>query len=252
MRGPTRTFAAGLLTAALAGCGGPGGPGGGEGTTPVARGPEPCPTAGELRLGRVCWNPAGSRWHLTAMAPGGEYAFDVELLAQNRLRSTDHPAASPATDEWYVEGNTLRFFLQNRFVEYRADMTNGTVMIGDASNVRGDSWEWRGDRMQVGGGCHPDEAQRDEVCINLAGTQWTVRTPSGERVIHFEAGGALLTDQGGPTEGNRWTQQGPQLSFTLDGAEYTATIESADALSGSVGGGQWSATPVPLYPPPMH
>ncbi|UJR80152.1 hypothetical protein [Sandaracinus amylolyticus] len=213
---------------------------------------EPCQTTGELRLGRVCWNPTGSRWHLTAMAPGGEYAFDVELLAANRLRSTDHPAASPATDEWYVDGNTIRMFLQNRFVEYRADVSNGTVIVGDAQNVRGETWQWRGDRMQVGGGCHPDETQQAETCINLAGTQWTLQTSSGERVIHFEAGGALLTDQGAISERNRWSQQGAQLQFSLDGVEYTATVERGDALSGTAGGAQWSATPVQLFAPPMH
>src|SRR5688572_15589483 len=86
----------------LVGCGGGAATGGG-GTTVAGHQPDPCPTAGEIRLGRVCWNPTGSRWHLTALAPGGEYAFDVELLPANRLRATDHPAAGPSTDEWFVD-----------------------------------------------------------------------------------------------------------------------------------------------------
>jgi hypothetical protein len=251
LRGLTRTLViVGLVVASLAGCGGAAA-GGGGGTT-VAGGPEPCPNANELRLGRVCWNPTGSRWHLTAMAPGGEYAIDVELLPANRLRATDHPAAAAATDEWYVDGNSLRFFLQNRFVEYRADVTNGTVIVGEAQNVRGEGWSWRGDRMQIGGGCHPDEAPSGETCIALAGTQWRLRGPSGERVIHFEAGGVLLTDGSAASEANRWSQEGAQLTFTLDGVEHTARVESAERLSGAAGSAQWTAEPIPLYPPPMH
>ncbi|MDQ3032415.1 MAG: hypothetical protein M3Y87_08375 [Myxococcota bacterium] len=250
MRGPTRTLIGLFFVVSLVGCGGAAGAGGG-GTT-AAQAPDPCPADNEVRLGRICWNPTGSRWHLTAQAPGGEYAFDVELLPANRLRSTDHPAATAATDEWFVDGNSLRLFLQDRFVEYRADLTNGTVMVGEAQNVRGEGWSWRGDRMQLGGGCHPGEAVSGETCITLAGTQWRLRGPGGERVIHFEHEGQLLTDQGAPVEAHRWTQEGDQLRFTLDGVEYTAPIESAERLSGTANGAQWSAELVPLYPPPMH
>lgn len=251
MRG--RTPACGLVFVALtslAGCGGGGA--NGEGTTLVAGGPDPCPTAGELRLGRVCWNPTGSRWHVTAMAPGGEYAFDLELLPANRLRATDHPAANAATDEWFVDGNSLRLFLQNRFVEYRADLSNGTVMIGEAQNVRGEGWSWRGDRMQISGGCQPDEAPSGETCITMAGTQWILRGPAGERVIHFEPEGRLLTDQGAPVAANRWSQQGDQLTFTLDGVEHTARVDGVAQLRGTASGGEWTAEPVPLYPPPIR
>lgn len=251
MRGPlVAKLALGLVLSSLGGCGG--GAANGEGTTPSAQGPEPCPTAGEVRLGRVCWNPTGSRWHVTAMAPGGEYAFDLELLPANRLRSTDHPAATAATDEWFVDGNSLRFFLQNRFVEYRADLSNGTVVVGDAQNVRGEGWSWRGDRMQLGGGCQPDEAPSGDTCITMAGTQWLLRSPAGERVIHFEPEGGLLTDQGPPVPANRWSQQGDRLQFTFEGVEHTARVESAERLRGTAGGAEWTAEPVLLYPPPIH
>ena len=186
------------------------------------------------------------------MAPGGEYAFDVELLPANRLRATDHPAAAAATDEWYVDGNSLRLFLQNRFVEYRADVTNGTVVVGEAQNVRGEGWTWRGDRMQIGGGCHPEEAPAGETCITVAGTQWQLRGPGGERVIHFESEGVLLTDSSAPSKASRWSQQGDQLRFTIDDVEHTARVEHADRLAGTAGGAQWTAELLPLYPPPMH
>lgn len=247
---------AGALVVLGGGCGG-GTAAGGGGTTPRADGPEPCADASQVRLGRICWDPTGSRWHLTAQAPGGEYAFDVELLHDNRLRSTDHLAASPATDEWFVDGNVLRLFLQNRFVEYRADLTNGTVIVGEAQNVRGDAWSWRGDRMQLGGGCHETEValtdEAGETCMTVAGTIWRVRTDGGEHVVQFAPGGALLVDDRPADEAARWSQEGARLRFTLGGAEHTATIDGAERLSGArAGGGSWSAELVPLHPPPMH
>lgn len=216
--------------------------------TTVARGPDPCPTAGEVRLGRICWNPTGSRWHLTALAPGGEYAFDVELLPANRLRSTDHPASGPSTDEWFVDGNTLRLFLANRFVEYRADLSNGTVMVGQAENVRGDSWEWRGDRMQVGGDCQADEADLGELCFAIAGTRWTLHEGDRNVVIHFGPEGRLLLDQGG-AEGDTWSQQGSTVRFTIGGREHSAELQSA---ASQLSGNGWTAERLELFAPPMH
>jgi hypothetical protein len=226
-------------------CGGPAAMAAREPT--VSPGPEPCPNPGHVRLGRICWNPAGSRWHVTANAPGGQYTFDVELLAANRLRATDHPAASPATDEWFVDGNTLRLFLANRFVEYRAELTNGTVMVGEAVNVRGDSWLWRGERVQQTTRCNRDEAELDGTCFALAGTRWTVRTGATEKVVHFDAGGQLYVD--GSENTGTWSQQGREVRFTLDGREHSATVgDSVDELRGE----GWTATRIELYPPPMH
>lgn len=221
-------------------------------TAATAEGPEPCPNPDEVRLGNVCWSPTGSRWHITALAPGGEYAFDVELLAAHRLRSTDHPVASGATDEWFADGNTLRFFLQNRYVEYRAEISNGTVIVGEAQNVRGDSWTWRGDRVQADSGCQPGDASVGETCIALVGTQWLLHSSSGERVIHFEAEGVLLTDSSAADGSNRWSQEGSQLRFTLDGVEHTAEVRNAERLEGTAGSTRWTADLVPLYPPPMR
>lgn len=244
----TRSVPALGLAWLLVACGGgPGASGTGRETT-AAREPDPCPTEGEVRLGRICWNPAGSRWHITAAAPGGEHAFDVELLAAYRLRATDHPAADPATDEWYVDGNTLRLFLSNRFVEYRAPMTNGTVMVGEAINVRGETWSWRGDRVPSGGDCRAEEARVGEVCFALAGTRWTLHDPTGDRVVHFAPGGSVLVDDREPEEGDRWSQRGAELRFTLHGREHVATVQDAERLAGT----GWTADRVRLYPPPMR
>lgn len=242
-----------LASAALSvGCGTTSTTGGGGGTTIAGPRVEPCPTAGELRLGRICWNPAGSRWHLTANAPGGEYAFDVELLGGGRLRATDHPAATPGTDEWFVDGNTLRLFLGGRYVEYRADVTNGTVMVGQAVNVRGDAWEFRGDRMGDDSGCHPGEASCDGVCFSIAGTRWRVRPSGGEAFdMIFEPGGTLATTRAGDS-GATWQQSGDTVTLTIGGASVNVTIgERFAQLSGS-GGMTFTAEPIPSFPPPIH
>lgn len=236
-----------LLALALVACGGGTTQVVGETTTP--RGLPACPNAGELRLGRICWSPVGSRWHMTAMAPGGEYAFDVELLAANRLRSTDHPGAGPVSDEWFVDGNTLRMFLSDRFVEYRADVSNGTVMVGHAENVRGDTWEWRGDRLPATGACEEGTADLGDVCFAIAGTRWTLSEGGSTRVIHFAAEGRVLADDAPPAEGDTWTQDGASVTFTLGGRSHTATVSGDGAR---LSGDGWSAERLELYAPPMH
>ena len=234
--------------------------GGTTGTTTAARRREPCPNPNEARMGTLCWSPVGSRWQITANAPGGEYAFDIELLEAGRVRASDHPDASPGTDEWVIDDGLLRVFLANRYVEYRGELTNGTVIVGTAVNVRGDSWEWRGDRMHVGGGC-PDEeltlparegtAPGEEGCFTMAGTRWTMRSGAGEFVVSFGADGHVQSERAGDSgsDDDTWTQSGANLSFTLDGSQqHTATITRFDRIEGS----GWSLERLPTYPPAMH
>lgn len=238
-----------MLAIGLGACGGGAAQLGG-GTTPS--GPEPCPSAGELRLGRICWSPVGSRWHLTSWAPGGEYAFDVELLAANRVRSTDHPGAGPATDEWFVDGNTLRIFLSDRYVEYRADVSNGTILIGEAQNVRGDTWEWRGDRVPGEGSCQPGEADLGEACFAIAGTRWTLSEGGATTVIHFAPEGRVLSDAASAeseASDNTWTQEGSSIAFTIGGRRHSAAVERDTE---HMNGDGWSAERLELYAPPMH
>src|SRR5690349_12941955 len=122
-----------LAALPLVACGGSGS-GTGSTTAVRARAPyTPCENPAEVRLApTVCWSPVGSRWRVVAQAPGGEYTFDVELMAGGRVRSTDVNGATPATDEWFVENDMVRIFLQNRYVEYRGTLHNGTVLVGDA------------------------------------------------------------------------------------------------------------------------
>ncbi len=234
-----------LMSLLASGCGGAAA-NGGSSTTPVAA-VDPCPNAGEARLGRVCWNPSGSRWRFVAAAPGGEYTFEVELLAANRVRATDHPAAGPATDEWFVDGSTLRVFLADRFVEYRGELTNGTVIVGQAINTRGETWEWRGDRMASRGSCNAEELQIGGSCFSISGTRWRAALPSGEQIVQFAPDGRLVVDRG-DAEGASWRQEGARITFTLAGTSYDAQILSELSLQGQ----GWSAERVPSYPPPIH
>lgn len=207
---------------------------------------DPCPNRNELQLASHCWNPAGSRWRIVASAPGGEHRFDIELLSANRLRSSDHPAADPARDEWFVENGELRLFLANRFVEYHAHVSNGTVLVGRAVNARGDEWRWRGDRS-YGTGCPEGEAQLSAGCFSIAGTVWDASRGDVRHILQFAEDGQLLVDADEADAEHRWTQEGALVHFAHDGHDQTVVIASDAAHFAGEG---WTGELVPLYPPP--
>jgi hypothetical protein len=227
-----------------------------------------CTDAAQVRLApSVCWSPAGSHWHVEAQAPGGTYTFDLELMAAGRVRATDVTGASPATDEWFVENDELRIFLQNRYVEYRTTLHNGTLLIGEAVNVRGDVWPFRADRTHVSGSCPANELATntgdEPSCFDVAGTRWTVNVGASTYELQFGAEGTLFTNE--PThvtpDDDGWEQQGATLRFWFDdhATELTATIAAGD-LGHLAGNGHdahgasvsFTAAAIPSYPPPIH
>lgn len=227
-----------------------------------------CDDASQVRLApTVCWSPVGSHWHFAAEAPGGAYSFDVELMAGGRVRATDVPNATPATDEWFVENDELRIFLQNRYVEYRATLHNGTLMVGEAVNVRGDVWSFRADRVHVPGTCPAGELATttgDEPgCYDIAGSRWTVHAGNAEYEVQFGEDGTLINNRATDTttDDDGWEQDGAtvRLSFDNHATELTATLSASDLtrMSGtghdsSGASVSWSATAIPTYPPPIH
>jgi len=243
---PVLPFVLGL---SLAACGGPSTSGSGarDGRDAADRGDGCGPRT--TRLGRDCWSAEGTRWQVSADGPGGSYRFELALLAAGRVRATDHDGAGPAHDEWFQDGPLLRVFLADRFVEYRTTVTNGTVLIGEAHNVRGQRWSFRADRQFGEGGCERDEARLDEACMSVAGTRWDV----GGRVVAFLDEGRVAVDDAEPLP-SAWTQQGASLSFRLaaDGPAHEAEVSSPDTLSGTVGEGSFEATRMPTIPPVMH
>lgn len=249
LRGMARWAALVLL---LAGCGGPtsgaeggGGEGSSGGEDAAACGPR------ATRLGATCWRAVGTHWRIDAEGPGGQYRFEVELLAAGRVRSTDHDAASAAHDEWFQDGSLLRIFLSDRFVEYRTRVTNGTVLIGEAINVRGQRWSWRGDRVFGETPCEEGEVRVDGACMSLAGTRWDL---SGQ-VVEFLDGGRVAVGASEDATG-RWEQSGTALRFTLgEGrpahlAELTDSAELRGTIEGP--GASWSAARLVSIPPIMH
>jgi hypothetical protein len=262
------TPASALLALALlaSACGGPSTPRVGTGTAGAERPPYvPCENPAEVRLApHVCWNPAGSRWHVTAQAPGGALTFDIELMAGGRVRSTDDAAGGPGTDEWFVQEDILRIFLSNRYVEYRGHLTNGTVLVGDVMNVRGDMWDFRADRIH-GGGCAEGELTLgeagDPVCYSAAGSRWIVSARGATYTVELGAAGALRSDNPSDTTvGNdTWVQAGRELRLRFDegATEYTATLGTAlDRLEGSArdasGTFTFTAQAVVTHAPPFH
>jgi hypothetical protein len=227
-----------------------------------------CDDTAQVRLApTVCWSPTGSHWQFQAEAPGGAYTFEVELMAGGRVRATDVPNASPALDEWFVENDELRVFLQNRYVEYRATLHNGTMMVGEAVNVRGDVWPFRADRLHNGATCPGNEiatSSADEPgCFGVAGTRWTLAAGGHEYEIQFADAGVLVSNNPADTtpDDDGWEQDGATVRFWFDdhATELSATVTASDLmhLSGTghgVGGAplSWSATVIPTYPPPIH
>lgn len=204
-----------------------------------------------MRLGASCWSAAGTHWRVQADGPGGAYRFDLTLLGAGRVRSTDHDGASPVSDEWSQNGSLLRIFLSDRFVEYRTRVSNGTVLIGEAINVRGQRWAFRADRDFEAAGCAGAEAVVEGVCMTVAGTRWQL---DGQDVA-FLAGGRVFVGAAEEASGG-WEQVASALTFTLaeDGPTRVAQVASTSELSGTFEGsdGEWRATRVPAIPPVMH
>lgn len=242
-----------MLAALLGACGGGPSEGADEARRRTSAGGEACPRD-RARLGGTCWTASGTRWRVQADGPGGDYRFELSLLAAGRARAGDHSQASPARDEWFQQGSTLRIFLSDRFVEYRTTVTNGTVLIGEAINVRGQRWSWRADRSFGDVPCDGEDARTDDGCMTVNGTRWRLAADgSDERLIEFLDGGRLAA---GRSQG-RWEQSGSALTFTLEegGAEYIALIASATELSGRFSGGDdgaFSARRITSIPPVMH
>lgn len=208
--------------------------------------------AHETSLGSRCWSAAGTRWRIEADGPGGVYRFDIDLLAAGRMRSTDHGAAGPAHDEWFQDGSLFRFFLSDRFVEYRTRITNGTVLVGEAINVRGQRWSWRGDRVFGETACTESEVRLADGCMGVAGTAWELEG----RAVQFLHDGVVAF--GHEDAVGSWQQTGSSLRFTLSSAgearAHVAELESSGELSGGYDGaaGTWSATRMHTVPPVMH
>ncbi len=231
-----------MLAALIAGCGG---------ATPEVRSSEAAPPddgcgPSATRLGAECWSAAGTRWAIAAEGPGGTYEFEVELLAAGRVRATDHRGASPATDEWFQDGPLLRIFLADRFVEYRATIENGTVIVGEAINVRGQRWAWRGSRLFGEHPCRDDVARVGESCFTVVGTLWQLGDGAP---IELLANGAVARGTGEPAEGDRWEQEGGAVRFSIGGRRYEGELDGTGTLRGTSDGASFTATRLESIPP---
>lgn len=208
--------------------------------------------ATETRLGTECWNAAGTRWTVEAEGPGGNYRFDLELMGANRARSTDHAAASPATDEWVQDGPLLRVFLSDRYVEYRARVSNGTVLLGEARNVRGQRWSFSARRAFGPPACLAQEARFDTVCMSVAGTRWRLGDGDDARVVRFAEAGVVQAD-GVEDDAGQWEQEGAEVRFELTAGRLAGTfvgeLEDEDTLVLERGERPLPATRLESFPP---
>lgn len=246
---------------ALAGCGGAPTPGT---TTPApARAYRPCANPAHVRFAAdVCFDPVGSRWRVTSNAPGGRLDFEVELMAGGRVRATDHPAASPGTDEWFVEDDELRIFLANRYVEYRGRFTNGSVVVGEAANVRGDRWDWRADRIRGARRCAGNELITNDAdepgCYSAAGSRWTITVGGRSFVVMLAANGTVNSEdpEDATPNDDTWEQEGSTLRLRFDGGArvFEGRLEASNLArwNGTSPSGPFTAEAVPNYAGPPY
>ena len=237
----------------LSACGGPTAEGDHSRAADDTAGGDGC-AGGQTRLGEGCWSAAGTHWRVEADGPGGAYRFELDLLAAGRVRSTDHDAATPAHDEWFQDGPLLRILLSDRFVEYRARITNGTILVGEAVNVRGQRWSWVANRVFAETPCGPGETRLEGGCMTVAGTRWEVTAEGSDpRLVEFLDGGRLGVGAGEP-EG-RWEQAGAALRFSLSegGPTFVAQVQSEQELRGADGAEHpFTASRVESIPPIIH
>lgn len=243
---------------ALGACGGGTASSGPTTTASRERQVAPCDAADALRLTRnTCWSPVGSRWTVVADAPSGRAEFVVELLDGGRARSTDHPTSTPGVDEWSVDrAHTLRIFLADRFVEYRGEVTNGSLFVGTATNVRGDSWNFRARRLHDGASCRPNElalgdGTAERGCFSAAGTRWHVTAGASQYDVVLDGNGRLVVDDGSPGN-DTWEQVGGTIRLFFDDRartlEGTVSAGHTDAIRGS----GFEARRITLASPPIR
>jgi hypothetical protein len=202
------------------------------------------------RIAGACWSAVGTRWRVTTETSAGVDELDLELMAAGRVRSSDHGDASPAHDEWFQEGATLRVFLADRFVEYRATVTNGTVLVGEAINVRGQRWPWRAVRVFGEAACATGEARFEGACMTVAGTRW--RIEGDERIVELLRDGLVASSSADPSD-DRWTQENDRVRFSIGAQRFEGTLIDERTLRGTrEGAGAFTASRVESIPPPVR
>ncbi|MBX7191724.1 MAG: hypothetical protein K1X94_06690 [Sandaracinaceae bacterium] len=101
----------------------------------------------QLVAGGQCISMEGSSWELTTHMPEGTRVFLVDFFPQGRCTSHD-PADTTDDDEWAIEHKALRFWFNQRYVVYEAELDGPTTMHGITHNVTGLSWSWSAVRVR--------------------------------------------------------------------------------------------------------
>lgn len=159
-----RPLLLGLVASCLAiGCGGVrslgqntngAGHGGGEGAEHGAEGSSPAAFAvtrcgaDELAASGACVPMSGSTWLLTTHMPEGTRVFEIDLHPGGRCTSHDPNDTTPDDDEWAIESKGLRFWFNQRYVVYEAELDDARAMHGITHNVTDLSWSWSAVRVR--------------------------------------------------------------------------------------------------------
>ena len=129
---------------------GHGGDGGGEHGAEGSSAAFAVPRCGadELVAAGACVPIAGSTWLLTTHMPEGTRVFEIDLHAGGRCTSHDPNDTTSTDDEWAIESKGLRFWFNQRYVVYEAELDGPHEMHGVTHNVNDLSWPWTAVRVR--------------------------------------------------------------------------------------------------------
>jgi hypothetical protein len=85
---------------------------------------------------------AGSKWHYS----DNDWQYDIEFRSNGALYSSHPNDKSKDNDSWEQEGNTVRFYYNNKFSSYTGSLSGNNLMSGTATNKNGVKWNWKATR----------------------------------------------------------------------------------------------------------
>ncbi len=85
---------------------------------------------------------SGSRWHYS----DNDWQYDLEFRADGVLYSHHPNDKTKDNDSWEQDGNTVRFYYNDKFSTYTGTLSGNNLMSGKASNTKGASWNWKATR----------------------------------------------------------------------------------------------------------
>jgi outer membrane biogenesis lipoprotein LolB len=85
---------------------------------------------------------AGTKWRYSDK----DWQYDLEFSPNGTLYTTHPNDKSKGNDTWEQNGETVRFYYNNKFSTYTGSFSDNRTMSGTASNKNGANWDWKATR----------------------------------------------------------------------------------------------------------